>query len=232
MKKLLFAVALLIFCLSNTNFAQTSENSHTLRGVFKNQNSEVLAGVRMVFKNSEREVLAYSDINGDFEVQLLPGRYELTVGKTISEQFIAFIDIRENGLNPNYVEFIIEIDLNSLDASCPKTVTFTKPIYPQAARAVRAMGEVVVLAKIDKTGKVVSAKAVGGHPLLRATSERAVLASTFEPSETDEREAKLTYVFLSYSKEKQNIKRYSVPCRMEIIDDSPPTIDITDTKTN
>ncbi|MGC2234610.1 MAG: TonB family protein [Pyrinomonadaceae bacterium] len=45
--------------------------------------------------------------------------------------------------------------------------------YPLAALAVRASGEVVVDVQIDLSGKVTAAKAVSGHPLLRAASELA-----------------------------------------------------------
>ena len=45
--------------------------------------------------------------------------------------------------------------------------------YPPAARAVRAFGEVLVEVNIDRDGKVISARAVSGHPLLRRTAEDA-----------------------------------------------------------
>lgn len=52
-------------------------------------------------------------------------------------------------------------------------------IYPPAARAVRAWGEVGVSVEIDPKGKVISAKAFSGHPLLRAISESTSLKWEF-----------------------------------------------------
>jgi TonB family protein len=229
MKKLFFIFTLLAFCLTGADFAQTRENFHTLRGVIKNQESLVIPGLRMVFKSSAGETIASTDINGDFETRLAPGLYELTVSQTISDKFTAFINIRENGLNPDFIEFVVETGLNPRDASCPETVELAKPVYPMAARAVRASGEVVVIVKINQEGNVVSAKAVSGHPLLRAASEKAAMKSRFAASENiAERDAKLTFVFLDWVKEKENIKRFAAPCRMEVIGEELRIVDVTD----
>lgn len=57
-----------------------------------------------------------------------------------------------------------------------------KPAYPAAAMAVRAEGAINVQVLIDEEGKVVSAQAVSGHPLLRAASEQAALGAKFKPT--------------------------------------------------
>lgn len=51
--------------------------------------------------------------------------------------------------------------------------------YPPAARAVRASGDVSVQVEVDPQGKVVTAKAFSGHPLLRAASESAAVQWQF-----------------------------------------------------
>ncbi len=56
-----------------------------------------------------------------------------------------------------------------------------KPEFPLAAKAVNARGSVNVSVLIDEEGNVIEAKAVSGHPLLRANSVSAALKSTFEP---------------------------------------------------
>lgn len=56
-----------------------------------------------------------------------------------------------------------------------------EPSYPPAAKAVRAIGEVGVLTKIDEKGKVIEAKSFIGHPLLRAACEQAVRNWQFKP---------------------------------------------------
>lgn len=56
-----------------------------------------------------------------------------------------------------------------------------KPEYPPLARAARARGKVNVGVLIDKSGKVIKAKAVSGHPLLRTGAVSAALKTEFKP---------------------------------------------------
>jgi len=224
MKNFLFAFLLLILCLVSTNFAQekTVERQYELKGVVKDKDSAVFVGIPLFFKNNGEETFVSTDINGEFSIKLSPGNYEVTVRNTISETFRAYIFIQKNGLNPQNVEFIVETNPiccgTTAEKLYPKIIKLAKPPYPAAARAVRAVGEVVVEVKIDKEGKVISAKAVSGHPLLRTVSVQAANQSLFEESKDDEQRAvKLTYVFIPGQKEKENIKRYSNPYRVEVI---------------
>ena len=57
-----------------------------------------------------------------------------------------------------------------------------KPSYPAAAIAINAEGKVDVQILIDEQGKVVSAKAVSGHPLLRNSAEQAARSAKFTPT--------------------------------------------------
>lgn len=63
-----------------------------------------------------------------------------------------------------------------------KATDLPKPAYPAAARAVRASGAVNVQVTVDETGKVVSANAVSGHPLLRSAAEQAARNAKFAPT--------------------------------------------------
>jgi TonB family protein len=56
------------------------------------------------------------------------------------------------------------------------------PSYPQAARAFGASGAVEVKVTIDEQGRVVSAKADNGHPLLRRAAEDAARRWRFSPA--------------------------------------------------
>jgi TonB family protein len=63
-----------------------------------------------------------------------------------------------------------------------KAKNLAKPEYPEAARAVKAGGAVNVEVAVDEQGKVISAEAVSGHPLLRKAAEDAAKKSTFTPT--------------------------------------------------
>ena len=57
-----------------------------------------------------------------------------------------------------------------------------EPVFPPIAKAARASGEVKVEVTIDKAGKVVSARAVSGHPLLRDSALAAARQWKFKPT--------------------------------------------------
>ena len=61
-------------------------------------------------------------------------------------------------------------------------VKLVQPPYPPVARAANASGQVAVVVVIDETGKVISAFAISGHPLLQAAAIAAAKASKFTPT--------------------------------------------------
>jgi protein TonB len=56
-----------------------------------------------------------------------------------------------------------------------------QPAYPQDAKDAKGSGAVVMVAKIDKTGKVVDLKAVSGPEILRERALAAVRQWTYKP---------------------------------------------------
>jgi TonB family protein len=60
-----------------------------------------------------------------------------------------------------------------------RAISLPKPPYPPAARAARASGSVSVQVLIDESGRVISASAVSGHPLLRGAAESAARGARF-----------------------------------------------------
>jgi TonB family protein len=56
------------------------------------------------------------------------------------------------------------------------------PVYPALGRQVRAAGTVLVQVTIGENGNVISARAVEGHPLLRASAVAAGRKSKFRPT--------------------------------------------------
>jgi len=63
-----------------------------------------------------------------------------------------------------------------------KAMTLPKPLYPQAAKTARASGVVSVEVVVDEKGKVISAKAVDGHALLRGAAVSAAQGARFSPT--------------------------------------------------
>lgn len=57
-----------------------------------------------------------------------------------------------------------------------------KPEYPELARRARASGVVSIEVVLDETGKVISARAVSGPPLLREAARNAALRARFSPT--------------------------------------------------
>lgn len=63
-----------------------------------------------------------------------------------------------------------------------RATSLPKPVYPPAAEPLGTCGPVYISVLVDKTGRVVSARAVGlGHPLLRQAALEAARQATFEP---------------------------------------------------
>ena len=84
--------------------------------------------------------------------------------------------------------------LNGLALSLPK------PSYPPIAKQARVQGAVNVQVLIDESGKVVSARAVTGSPLLMHAAQQAALAARFSPTKLNDQPVKvsgvITYNFL------------------------------------
>lgn len=75
-----------------------------------------------------------------------------------------------------------------------KAITKPQPPYPAIAKTARAHGTVVVQILVDEEGKVISASAVSGHPLLRAAAVQAARQARFSPTMLNGKPAKLTGV--------------------------------------
>ena len=75
-----------------------------------------------------------------------------------------------------------------------KAMTLPKPLYPQAAKAARASGLVSVDVVIDENGKVISAKAIDGHVMLRGAAVSAAQGARFSPTMLSGQPVKVTGV--------------------------------------
>ena len=79
-----------------------------------------------------------------------------------------------------------------------KAIFLPRPPYPVMAKQIRLQGTVIVQVLIDESGKVVSAKAISGHPLLVADSQRAAMQSRFSPTTLSGQAVKVSGV-ISYN---------------------------------
>jgi TonB family protein len=73
-----------------------------------------------------------------------------------------------------------------------KVISLPKPTYPRRARTARASGTVTVQVTIDESGKVISARAIGGHPLLQQAAVQAAYGALFTPTKVFDRPVKVS----------------------------------------
>ncbi|MCI0392032.1 MAG: TonB family protein [Acidobacteria bacterium] len=72
-----------------------------------------------------------------------------------------------------------------------EAVKKVEPVFPPIAKAARASGAVKVEVTIDEAGKVVSVRAVSGHPLLRDSALAAARQWKFKPTIVSGKPAKV-----------------------------------------
>ena len=81
-----------------------------------------------------------------------------------------------------------------------RALSLPKPAYPIIAKQVGVQGAVSVQVLIDETGKVVSAKAVSGNPMLMPAAQQAAFGARFSPTKLGEQAVKvsgvITYNFI------------------------------------
>lgn len=73
-------------------------------------------------------------------------------------------------------------------------ISLPKPNYPALAKQIRLQGQVSVQVLVDEYGKVVSAKALNGHPLLLVEAQRAALQARFAPTKLSNQPVKVSGV--------------------------------------
>jgi Ca-activated chloride channel family protein len=73
-----------------------------------------------------------------------------------------------------------------------KALSLPRPDYPTSARSAGASGVVVVEVTVDETGKVINARAVSGHPMLKAVATAAARQARFAPTKLSGQPVKVT----------------------------------------
>jgi periplasmic protein TonB len=81
-----------------------------------------------------------------------------------------------------------------------QAIFLPKPAYPPIARQMRIQGTVSIQVLVDETGKVVSAKVLGGSPFLTSEAQKAALQARFSPTRLGDQPVKvsglITYNFV------------------------------------
>jgi TonB family protein len=81
-----------------------------------------------------------------------------------------------------------------------KAISKPQPLFPPIAAAARAQGTVVVQVTVDEEGRVISARAVSGHPLLQQAAVQAAHQARFSPTRLEGKPVKvngvITYNFV------------------------------------
>jgi len=73
-------------------------------------------------------------------------------------------------------------------------ISLPKPPYPPIARQMRVQGTVSVQVLVDETGKVVSARAVLGNPVLMPAAQQAAYGARFSPTKLGDQPVKVSGV--------------------------------------
>ena len=75
-------------------------------------------------------------------------------------------------------------------------VSLPQPIYPAIAKQIQLQGNVSVQILIDEVGKVISAEAVSGHPMLIPEAKKAALRARFTPTKLSGHPVKVSGVII------------------------------------
>jgi protein TonB len=81
-----------------------------------------------------------------------------------------------------------------------QALSLPKPAYPAIAKQVGVQGPVSVQVLVDETGRVISAKAISGNPMLMPAAQQAALGARFSPTMLGDQAVKvsgvITYNFM------------------------------------
>ena len=130
-----------------------------------------------------RQAAEEAALKAKFKPMLVNGIPEVVNGNLIYNFFPVF------KVGPNNTKGISHSGdagntLNTFDSGVVngKAVSLPAPVYPAAARPVKATGAVNVKVVIDEEGNVIAASAISGHPLLRASAVGAAKQAVFQPT--------------------------------------------------
>lgn len=105
--------------------------------------------------------------------------------------------VAENRTPPPAVETVKPTTLRvTTGVIIAKVIDLPKPAYPMLARHARIQGAVNVQILVDETGKVISAQAVKGSPMLTKAAEDAARRARFTPTRLGDQPVKVQGVIV------------------------------------
>ena len=118
------------------------------------------------------------------------------------------VDLKVNTVSVNQAVPIIDIDSEPPPSPGPRPILkpvsggvlngtaiyLPQPIYPEAAKRMRASGVVTVDVVLDETGKIVAATASSGPAILREAAVQAALKAKFSPTKLSGQPVKVSGV--------------------------------------
>jgi len=227
-------LAPLLFLFTISVLSQSAPQEYSIDGVVETSTGSRLPAVSFSIEKDGRplSVGAVSDLNGIFSLSLPAGNYKITAFGIPESRFRLFLSIADNGPKPD--RLFVPMEENVFcpvdERPNPSPIKIVTPVYPPAARAVRASGTVTVVMEIRSDGTVSSAKAISGHPLLKAASIQAARGFLFEASDQELRTLTIPFQFTPFwAEDRKDVKRVECPNRILVV--SPPQV-INTTETN
>jgi TonB family protein len=135
--------------------------------------------------------VSQSIVSNAAKLQKMPaptlGRSNLTLGTTQNLPFLQPAELAAPLPLPptptaNTVKNVVPEPTQFTTATPAVPLTKVQPVYPDLARRMNLAGTVHVAIVVDTAGKVISAKAVDGSPVLRGSAELAVKEWRFRPA--------------------------------------------------
>jgi TonB family protein len=123
--------------------------------------------------------------------KLASGPVDVKVQSVSTNQTLPIINIDEPPPSPGPKPILKPVSGGVLNGTA---VSLPPPVYPEAAKRMRTQGVVTVDVILDETGKVVSASASAGPPILREAAVQAALKARFSPTKLSGQPVKVSGV--------------------------------------
>lgn len=126
MKSLLFLLVIaIVSSLPTLAQSESIVGKYKISGLVQDKNGAVFSHLNLYVQKGSDNRTFVTDINGEFTLELQLGDYEITVNKTNSLGFRAFIKVQDNRLNPDNLVFIL--DPKFVCCATPAGTPFPKP---------------------------------------------------------------------------------------------------------